>query len=96
MTACALLPFSVTDDPFAVLMDPKKGLKVLQFADLHFGEEGAAYHNADVTRTLDFIEYAIESEAHDFIVARGYGGFADRGDLRSISNPLYLRFRKSR
>lgn len=71
MSSCALLPLFVADDPFAVLMDRKKGLKVLQFADLHLGEEGAAYHNADVARTLEFIDYAIESEAPDFIVLLG-------------------------
>lgn len=70
-SSCAVLPFSVADDPFAVLMDREKGLKVLQFADLHLGEEGAAYHNADVARTLEFIDYAIESEAPDFIVLLG-------------------------
>lgn len=46
-------------------------IKVLQFADLHFGAEGTAYHNSDVARSLNFINKAILSEKPDFIVLLG-------------------------
>ena len=46
-------------------------LKVLQFTDMHFGEEGTTYHNADVERTLAFIDYAIKAEQPDLIVLLG-------------------------
>ena len=59
------------DEELTLFVDREKELKVLQFADLHFGEEGTAYHNADVERTLDFIDYAIKSENPDFIVLLG-------------------------
>ena len=48
-----------------------KELKVLQFTDMHFGEEGTTYHNADVKRTLAFIDYAIQTEQPDLIVLLG-------------------------
>ena len=54
-----------------LLAERDKPIKVLQFADLHFGEEGTIYHNSDVARSLDFIDYAITAEKPDFIVLLG-------------------------
>jgi len=55
----------------SLYVDSIDGFKVLQFADLHFGVEGEDYHNSDIQRSLDFIEYAIQTEKPDFIVLLG-------------------------
>ncbi len=52
-------------------VDSEKEIKILKFADLHFGVEGTAYHNADIERTLEFIDYAITTESPDLIVLLG-------------------------
>ncbi len=54
-----------------LLMQRDKKLKVLQFTDMHFGVEGTTYHNADIKRTLAFIDYAIKTEEPDLIVLLG-------------------------
>ncbi len=48
-----------------------KPFKILQFADLHFGVEGTAFHNSDIERSLNFIDDAILRENPDFIVLLG-------------------------
>ncbi len=62
-------PASDTEE--ALFVQRGKTIKVLQFADLHFGVEGTAYHNSDIERSLDFIDEAIHSEKPDFIVLLG-------------------------
>jgi predicted MPP superfamily phosphohydrolase len=59
------------DDELILWHNQNDELKVLQFADLHFGEEGTIYHNSDIQRTLEFIDFAIKSENPDFIVLLG-------------------------
>lgn len=56
------------DEELVLLTQRDQKLKVLQFTDMHFGEEGTTYHNADVERTLAFIDYAIKAEQPDLIV----------------------------
>ena len=68
----APLPCDSKDEEELTLLAPRgKELKVLQFTDMHFGEEGTTYHNADVERTLAFIDYAIKAEKPDLIVLLG-------------------------
>ena len=59
------------DEELVLLTQRDQKLKVLQFTDMHFGEEGTTYHNADVERTLAFIDYAIKAEQPDLIVLLG-------------------------
>ena len=69
-TAC----FVPKDDEhygISLFVDGDKAWKVLQFSDLHFGVEGSAYHNTDVARTLEFVDYAIKSQQPDLIVLLG-------------------------
>lgn len=68
---CASPAPTSEDEEITLFMNNDGELRVLQFADLHFGEEGTIYHNADVARTLSFIDYAIKSEDPDFIVLLG-------------------------
>lgn len=52
----------------------KKGdspLKIAQFADLHFGVEGNAYHNDKTERTKEYMRYVVETEKPDLIVCSG-------------------------
>ena len=73
----ALLALSVgcknpdSDRELEIFLNEDGGFKVLQFADLHFGKEGTMYHNSDVERTLNFIDFAINAESPDFIVLMG-------------------------
>ena len=59
------------NEELVLLTQRDQRLKVLQFTDMHFGEEGTTYHNADVKRTLAFIDYAIKTEQPDLIVLLG-------------------------
>ncbi len=52
-------------------MDRKTGFKIVQFADLHFGQEGEQYHNADEARTVAFMTHLVETEKPDLIVLSG-------------------------
>ena len=72
-TGCFLSSlFTFSEDKELILfVNSKEKIKVLQFADLHFGEEGTIYHNSDIERSLEFIDYAIQSENPDFIVLLG-------------------------
>ncbi len=69
-TSC-FIPSKSDNEELVLYMDRESELRVLQFADLHFGEEGTVYHNSDVERTLEFIDYAIGSQDPDFIVLLG-------------------------
>lgn len=46
-------------------------LKIAQFADLHFGVEGNAYHNNKTERTKEYMRYIVETEKPDLIVCTG-------------------------
>lgn len=52
-------------------MERGSEFKIIQFADLHFGEEGEQYHNADEARTVAFMTHLVETEAPDLIVLSG-------------------------
>jgi predicted MPP superfamily phosphohydrolase len=52
-------------------VEQSKEFKVVQFADLHFGKEGSSYHNYDIERSLEFIDFTIKSDKPDFIVLLG-------------------------
>ena len=66
-----------TSDPIAVenglaVYMPESGeLKIAQFADLHFGIEGNAYHNDKTARTKAYMQYVVETEKPDLIVCSG-------------------------
>ncbi len=69
--SCVWVSDTESEEELTLIAKEGKALKVLQFADLHLGEEGTAYHNKDVTRTLEFIDYAIKTEDPDLIVLLG-------------------------
>lgn len=76
MSCFSCKPTSIPDTKdgekeLTLLMPRDQKLKVLQFTDMHFGVEGTTYHNADVARTLAFIDYAIKIEEPDLIVLLG-------------------------
>ena len=64
-------PTDNTDEEMVLLTQRDKPIKVLHFADLHFGVEGSDYHNSDIERSLEFINDTILSENPDFIVLLG-------------------------
>ena len=70
-TGCFVPSDKGESDELTLFTDGEKELKVLQFADMHFGVEGTVYHNSDVERTLEFIDHAINSEKPDLIVLLG-------------------------
>lgn len=49
----------------------KDSLKIAQFADLHFGIEGEMYHNKDNQKTIEFMDYIVETSNPDLIVLSG-------------------------
>lgn len=64
-------PSGVEEEGLSLAMTRGETFKILQFADLHFGIEGAAYHNADEERTVAFMTHLVETEAPDLIVLSG-------------------------
>ena len=68
---CFIFSDKKDNGELTLFTDGEKELKVLQFSDMHFGVEGTVYHNSDVERTLEFIDYAINSEKPDLIVLLG-------------------------
>ena len=62
---------SKQDQDLVLAMERGAEFKIVQFADLHFGQEGEQYHNADEARTIEFMNYLIESEKPDLIVLSG-------------------------
>ena len=58
-------------DELSVSMRRGEDFKILQLADLHFGDEGTRYHNSDEERTIKFIDSLVESENPDFIILSG-------------------------
>lgn len=79
---CLITPLSVTltsctiftgDEDADLVITTERGseFKIVQFADLHFGEEGTQYHNYDETRTIEFMDYVVKTENPDLIVLSG-------------------------
>lgn len=46
-------------------------LKIAQFADIHFGNEGQDWHNDKVSRTYDFMQHVVDTAQPDLIVCSG-------------------------
>ena len=59
------------NNELVIQIDGNSQFKMAQFADLHFGQEGSKYHNADEKRTIDFMDYFVETQKPDFIVLSG-------------------------
>ena len=53
------------------LKDDNVPLKVIQYADLHFGIEGTTYHNDKENRTKKYMKAMIEEKQPDLIVCSG-------------------------
>ena len=70
LTGCVFLKQKESDE-LSVSMRRGEDFKIIQLADLHFGEEGTRYHNSDEQRTIEFIDSIVESEKPDFIVLSG-------------------------
>lgn len=62
---------SENGEDLVLTMERGEEFKIIQFADLHFGIEGERYHNADEARTLEFMNYLVETEKPDLIVLSG-------------------------
>ena len=62
---------SEQDEDLMLTMKRGAEFKIIQFADLHFGQEGEQYHNADEARTIAFMTYLVETEKPDLIVLSG-------------------------
>ena len=61
----------VVENGLAVYKKNDAPLKIAQFADLHFGIEGNAYHNNKTERTKEYMRYIVETERPDLIVCSG-------------------------
>ena len=59
------------ENGLAVYMPEDGPLKIAQFADLHFGVEGNAYHNDKTERTKAYMQYVVETEKPHLIVCSG-------------------------
>lgn len=59
------------ENGLAVYMPADRPLKIAQFADLHFGTEGNAYHNDKVDRTHKYMQDIVDTQSPDLIVCSG-------------------------
>ncbi len=59
------------ENGLAVYMPEDRPIRIAQFADLHFGIEGNAYHNNKVERTKKYMQYLVDTEKPDLIVCTG-------------------------
>ena len=59
------------ENGLAVYMPADRPLRIAQFADVHFGIEGNAYHNNKVERTKKYLQYIVDTEKPDLIVCSG-------------------------
>ena len=55
----------------AIYMPTNRELKVLQFADLHFGVEGKNWHNDKIDRTKEYMQKVVAEAQPDLIVCSG-------------------------
>jgi len=69
--ACSPTCENFKNEELVLTVKRENAFKMAQFADLHFGQEGAPYHNADEGRTIAFMDYLVETEKPDFIVLSG-------------------------
>ena len=69
-TTVLLKPVEV-ENGLAVYMSTDGPIKIAQFADLHFGTEGANYHNNREERTRNFMKDLVETQKPDLIVCSG-------------------------
>ena len=66
----SLEPIEV-ENGLAVYMPADRPIKIAQFADIHFGIEGNAYHNNKVERTKTYMKYVVDTQKPDLIVCSG-------------------------
>lgn len=59
------------ENGLAVYMPADRPIRIAQFADLHFGIEGNAYHNDKTERTKAYMQYIVDTEKPDLIVCSG-------------------------
>lgn len=59
------------ENGLAVYMPEDRPIRIAQFADVHFGIEGNAYHNNKVERTKKYMQYIVDTEKPDLIVCSG-------------------------
>lgn len=59
------------ENGLAVYMPADGPIRIAQFADVHFGIEGNAYHNNKVERTKKYMQYIVDTEKPDLIVCSG-------------------------
>ncbi|MBO7738282.1 MAG: metallophosphoesterase [Clostridia bacterium] len=59
------------ENGLVVYMPADRPLRIAQFADIHFGIEGNAYHNNKVERTKKYMQYIVDTEKPDLIVCSG-------------------------
>lgn len=64
---------SETPSPFGLSINMPEGrpLRIMQFADIHFGQASKAYHNDKVTRTKEYMQYLVDTVDPDLIVCTG-------------------------
>lgn len=81
-TVCSYQKYDITNDDLTAGVDATKyglairtpedrELKIAQFADVHYGEDGRDWHNFDVARTNRFMTDVIERDRPDLIVCSG-------------------------
>ena len=61
----------IPEDELTVYVEARKDLKVVQFADIHFGTETASYHNGKVEQTKVFMQYVVDTVQPDLIILSG-------------------------
>lgn len=59
------------DYGLSLAVDTTRPLKIAQFADIHFGEEGKDWHNDKVDRTHQYMQYIVDTAEPDLIVCSG-------------------------
>ena len=61
----------IPEDELTVYVEAGKDLKVVQFADIHFGTETASYHNGKVEQTKVFMQHVVDTVQPDLIILSG-------------------------
>ena len=59
------------ENGLAVYMPSDRPIRIAQFADLHFGNEGNSYHNNREERTKAYMQYIVDTQKPDLIVCSG-------------------------
>lgn len=55
----------------SITMPEGRAMKIMQFADIHFGQASKAYHNDKVSRTKEYMQYLVDTVNPDLIVCTG-------------------------